>query len=85
MINMVRGLTLVEPSALELLRSYVTNDFQVMWKLRLPNAPPYFFNALKVCSTLILIGAVGPRVTRLGGSVVRWLDEPPRRKAFGYG
>ncbi len=67
MINMVRGLTLVEPSALELMRSYATNDLQVLLKVRLPNSLPYIFNALKVCSTLSLIGAVvgeffgGPR------------------------
>lgn len=67
MINMVRGLTSVEPSALELMRSYASSDFAVMWKVRLPNSLPYVFNALKVCSTLSLIGAVvgeffgGPR------------------------
>ncbi len=67
MINMVRGLTLVDPSALELMRSYATNDFAVLFKVRLPNSLPYIFNALKVCSTLSLIGAVvgeffgGPR------------------------
>jgi NitT/TauT family transport system permease protein len=67
MINMMRGLTQVEPSILELMRSYATNDWQVLRKVRLPNALPYLFNALKVCSTLSLIGAVvgeffgGPR------------------------
>jgi NitT/TauT family transport system permease protein len=67
MINMVRGLTLVEPSALELMRSYAADGFEVLWKVRLPNSLPFIFNALKVCSTLSLIGAVvgeffgGPR------------------------
>jgi NitT/TauT family transport system permease protein len=67
MINMLRGLTQVEPSALELMRSYATSDVHVLLKVRLPNALPYLFNALKVCSTLSLIGAVvgeffgGPR------------------------
>ncbi len=67
MINMVRGLTQVDLSALELMRSYATNDRHVLLKVRLPNALPYLFNALKVCSTLSLIGAVvgeffgGPR------------------------
>ena len=67
MINMVRGLTLVEPSALELMRSYAADSFEVLWKVRLPNSLPYIFNGLKVCSTLSLIGAVvgeffgGPR------------------------
>ncbi len=69
MINMVRGLTLVEPAKLELMRSYATTEFDVLAKVRLPNALPYLFNALKICSTLSVIGAVvgeyfgGPRDT----------------------
>jgi len=67
MINMVRGLTLVEPAKIELMRSYATTPLQVLIKVRIPNALPYLFNALKVCSTLSLIGAIvgeyfgGPR------------------------
>jgi NitT/TauT family transport system permease protein len=67
MINMVRGLTLVDPAKLELMRSYATTPLQVLIKVRIPNALPYLFNALKVCSTLSLIGAIvgeyfgGPR------------------------
>src|SRR5919202_1612431 len=58
MINMVRGLTAVEPSALELMRSYATSDLEALLKVRLPNSLPYLFNAFKVNSTLALIGAV---------------------------
>lgn len=67
MINMMRGLTQVEPAAIELMRSYATSEWQVLLKVRWPNALPYMFNALRVCSTLSLIGAVvgeffgGPR------------------------
>lgn len=69
MINMVRGLTLVEPAKLELMRSLATSSLDVLIKVRLPNALPYAFNALKVCSTLAVIGAIvgeyfgGPRGT----------------------
>jgi NitT/TauT family transport system permease protein len=58
LINTMRGLTQVEPSALELLRSYAGSDWQAVRKVRVPNALPYMFNALKVCSALSLIGAV---------------------------
>ncbi len=58
MINMTRGLTLVDPSALELMRSYATTDWNVLRDVRIPNSLPYMFNAFKVCSTLALIGAV---------------------------
>jgi NitT/TauT family transport system permease protein len=58
MINMTRGLTLVDPSALELMRSYATSDWTVLRDVRIPNSLPYMFNAFKICATLALIGAV---------------------------
>jgi NitT/TauT family transport system permease protein len=58
MINVTRGLTQVEPSALELMRSYAASDREVLAKVRIPNALPYFFTALKVATTLSLIGAI---------------------------
>lgn len=58
MINTVRGLTLVKAEALELLRSYAAGNFTVLFQLRIPNALPYIFSALKVGSTLSVIGAV---------------------------
>lgn len=58
MINMTRGLTLVDPAALELMRSYAVTDSTILREVRLPNAMPYMFNAFKICSTLALIGAV---------------------------
>lgn len=58
MINTVRGLTLVDASALELMRSYAANELDILLKLRLPNALPYMFNAFKVAAALSMIGAV---------------------------
>jgi NitT/TauT family transport system permease protein len=58
MINVLRGLTQVEPSALELMRSYAAGPTAVTWHLRIPNALPFFFTGLKVATTLTLIGAV---------------------------
>jgi NitT/TauT family transport system permease protein len=58
MINTVRGLTLVEPAALELMRAHAASELEVLWKLRVPNALPYMFNAFKVAATLSMIGAV---------------------------
>lgn len=57
-VNVTRGLTQVEPSALELLRSYAASEWTVLRVLRLPNALPYFFTALKIGTTLSLIGAI---------------------------
>ena len=58
MINTVRGLTQVDPAALELMRSYAAGEFTVLRLLRLPNALPYLFSAFKVASTLSIIGAI---------------------------
>ncbi len=58
MINTVRGLTLVDPAALELMHSYAATEFQILRKLRFPNAYPYMFNAFKVAAALSMIGAV---------------------------
>ena len=58
MANVTRGLAGVDPSSLELMRSYAASEGKVLRKVRIPNALPYFFTALKVASTLSLIGAI---------------------------
>lgn len=58
MINTLRGLTQVEPSALELMRSYAAAPSTVTREVRVPNALPFFLTGLKVATTLSLIGAV---------------------------
>lgn len=58
MINTVRGLTLVDPAVLELMRSYAAGDLAILFKVRIPNALPYIFSAFKVAATLSMIGAV---------------------------
>jgi NitT/TauT family transport system permease protein len=58
MANVTRGLVAVEPAALELMRSYAASEWTILRKVRLPNALPFFFTALKVATTLSLIGAI---------------------------
>jgi NitT/TauT family transport system permease protein len=58
MVNTIRGLTNVDPGALELLSSYAAGDGQTLLKLRGPNALPYWFTALRIATTLAVIGAV---------------------------
>jgi NitT/TauT family transport system permease protein len=57
-VNVVRGLSQVDDSAIELMRASAASDGQVLRKVRIPNALPYFFTGLKVATTLSLIGAV---------------------------
>ncbi len=75
-VNVTRGLTQVEPAAIELMRSYASSDWDLLWHVRVPNALPYFFTALKVGATLSLIGAIvgeyfGGSSTVLGRVVVQ--------------
>ncbi|MEP7284238.1 MAG: ABC transporter permease [Chloroflexota bacterium] len=58
MINTVRGLTSAEPTALELMRSLAATELDIFRKVRIPVALPYIFNALKVATTLSMIGAI---------------------------
>lgn len=58
LINVSRGLTQVDDSAVELMRASAATEGQILRKVRIPNALPYFFTALKICTTLSLIGAV---------------------------
>lgn len=76
MANVTRGLTQVDPSALELMRSYAAGEGAILRKLRIPNALPYFFTALKLATTLSLIGAIvgeyfGGSSTVLGRVIVQ--------------
>jgi NitT/TauT family transport system permease protein len=58
MVNVTRGLVQVEPAALELMRSYAASEGTILRKVRIPNALPFFFTALKLGATLSLIGAI---------------------------
>jgi len=58
MANVTRGLVQVDPAALELMRSYAASEWTILRKVRIPNALPYFFTAMKVATTLSLIGAI---------------------------
>ena len=58
MINVLRGLTQVDSSALELMRSYAASEGTVLRKVRIPNALPFFLTGLKIGTTLSLTGAV---------------------------
>lgn len=58
MINTVRGLTLIEPRQLELMQSYAAKPSKILLALRIPNALPFIFSALRVASALSVIGAI---------------------------
>ncbi|MEX0953985.1 MAG: ABC transporter permease [Rhizobiaceae bacterium] len=58
LVNTVAGLTAAGAMERDLMRTYASSYWQTLWKLRLPAAAPFIFNALKINSTLALIGAI---------------------------
>jgi NitT/TauT family transport system permease protein len=57
-VNVLRGLTQVDPIHTELMRSYAAGEWTILRRVRLPNALPYLFTGLKVASSLCVIAAV---------------------------
>jgi NitT/TauT family transport system permease protein len=58
LVNTLAGLQATQTMERDLLRTYASSYFQLLVKLRLPTAAPFIFNALKINSTLALIGAI---------------------------
>jgi NitT/TauT family transport system permease protein len=58
LVNTVAGLSASGNLERDLMRSYAAGYWETLVKLRLPAALPFIFNALKINSTLALIGAI---------------------------
>ncbi|TCQ27508.1 ABC transporter permease [Rhizobium sp. PP-CC-3G-465] len=58
LVNTVTGLAAASSMEKDLMQTYAASWFQTLVKLRLPAAWPFIFNALKINSTLALIGAI---------------------------
>ncbi len=58
LVNTVAGLAASGAQERDLMRTYAANYWQTLLRLRLPAALPFIFNALKINSTLALIGAI---------------------------
>lgn len=58
LINTIAGLASSDHMQRDLMRSYGASYWQTLFSLRLPAALPFIFNALKINSTLAVIGAI---------------------------
>jgi NitT/TauT family transport system permease protein len=58
LVNTLAGLASVSTIERDLMHSYAAGYGQTLAKLRLPSALPFVFNALKINSTLALIGGI---------------------------
>ena len=57
-INTARGLTEVHPDEIELMHSYAAGEWTIMREVRVPNALPFFANALRLVAPLSVIAAI---------------------------
>ncbi|KKB10413.1 ABC transporter permease [Devosia chinhatensis] len=57
-VSTTTGLMATPPELIELSRSLRAGRSREMWQIRLPYALPHLFSALRICTTLALIGAV---------------------------
>src|SRR5437867_7321924 len=57
-INTAVGLTQVDDELLDLGRAFGAPTWKVFLKIRLPNALPYVFSALKITATAAVVGAI---------------------------
>jgi NitT/TauT family transport system permease protein len=58
LVNTLRGLTSVHPSAIELMHSYAAGELEIFRRVRIPNSLPFMFAGLKVACVLSMIGAI---------------------------
>lgn len=57
LVNVARGLTQVSPTHVELMKSYAASDLMILRKVRIPNAVPFLFTALKIAAPASVITA----------------------------
>jgi NitT/TauT family transport system permease protein len=58
LVNSVKGLKAIEHEAWELFSTYKGTKWDMFWKLRLPTSLPYVMSALKISSSLAIVGAI---------------------------
>jgi NitT/TauT family transport system permease protein len=81
MISTVKGLTSVNNTSLELMKSYAASEWEIFRKLRFPSALPYIFSSFKVSTTLSMIGAI---VSEYFGGTTQGLGYRIREEAANF-
>lgn len=57
-VNTTKGLTQIDPIHEELMRSVVASDWDMIRRVRIPNALPFVMSSLRVASSLAIISAI---------------------------
>jgi NitT/TauT family transport system permease protein len=89
LINVARGLREVGAVHLELMRSYAASDVTILRKVRVPNAVPYLFTALKIAAPAAVITAFvseyfGGLQNGLGSRIVSNIALSNNAEAWAY-
>jgi NitT/TauT family transport system permease protein len=89
LVNVARGLREVGPIHIELMRSYAASEAAVLRKVRIPNAVPYLFTALKIAAPASVITAFvseyfGGSQNGLGSRIVSNIALSNNAEAWAY-
>ena len=89
LVNVARGLREVTPTQLELMRSYAASEAAILRKVRVPNAVPYLFTALKIAAPASVITAFvseyfGGSQNGLGSRIVASISISKNATAWAY-
>jgi NitT/TauT family transport system permease protein len=57
-VGAILGMTTIESTLIDLLRSVSASRAQILWKIQMPHALPHVFAGLRVGSTFAVIGAI---------------------------
>jgi NitT/TauT family transport system permease protein len=88
-VNTLRGLVQIDATKTELMRSYGAGDWEILKKVRVPNALPFFFTGLKLAASLGVIAAVvaeyfGGLQNGLGSRITAYAGATNYPKAWAY-
>jgi NitT/TauT family transport system permease protein len=89
LVNVSRGLREVGATQLELMRSYAASEIAILRKVRVPNAVPYLFTALKIAAPAAVITAFvseyfGGSQNGLGSRIVSNIAISKNAAAWAY-
>jgi NitT/TauT family transport system permease protein len=89
LVNVTRGLREVEQTQVELMRSYAASELAILRKVRIPNAVPYLFTALKIAAPAAVITAFvseyfGGSQNGLGSRIVGSIAISKNATAWAY-
>jgi NitT/TauT family transport system permease protein len=89
LVNVARGLREVDATQLELMHSYAAGEVAILRKVRVPNAVPYLFTALKIAAPASVITAFvseyfGGSQNGLGSRIVSNISISKNATAWAY-